>query len=241
MAASEVKGSEPIASQNPSPVTGKLGSRQFLSLERLTINDLPPHTELPALPQGERTSLAQFLNSLFAEAVKVDFNDGWTHRGTWYPEGKHVAMPQMPVTNITTDTNVTQAPVNGSQTTKNVLVEVRQHIKTMQDKQTWLARTSFHDPSDVEYSELDKYISQEHSLNEGRYTPSVYDANELLAWTAQDLQTVVSGLNPDFNVEAVQMSSKLYHHSDHHQYHTSLPDLARIWLMFTLAIVLIHC
>lgn len=170
--------------------------RQYLSLQRLSVKELPPHPELSALyneTNETNTSLPQFLNTIIAEVDKVDFDKGWTSHGKWHPDGTHVQMPALPNAE--------------DYTTKPVPISVHQRVRVT-DKATWLARTSYHLETDVKYSELDNLLSQDHSRNEARYTPSVYDANELLAWSPQDLEKAVAALSRDYNTQSVQMSSK---------------------------------
>ena len=87
-----------------------------------------------------------------------------------------------------------------------VPVSVNQRVKVMNNS-TWLTRTSYHLDSDVKYAELDALLSQDHSLNEARYTPSVLDAIELLKWAPEDLRTAVDALSQEHRIERVQMCS----------------------------------
>ncbi len=64
------------ASNGPRP-------RQYLSLNRLKFNELPPHPDFPAAQEGSQPSLVQFLDAVFAEVCKVDFDNGWTDHGKW--------------------------------------------------------------------------------------------------------------------------------------------------------------
>ncbi|KAF1845737.1 uncharacterized protein K460DRAFT_366588 [Cucurbitaria berberidis CBS 394.84] len=174
--------------------------RQYLSLQRLSLNELPPHPEFPASHNADRASLPQFLNIILAEAGKVDFDNGWTSHGKWHPQGTHIQMPVL--ANEGAQSLVADA---GNCTRKPVPISVDQRVRVT-DKATWVARTSYHLQTDVNYSELDELLSQDHGRNEARYTPSVYDANELLTWSRQDLEKAVGDLRGEYNTESVQMS-----------------------------------
>jgi hypothetical protein len=77
-------------------------------------------------------------------------------------------------------------------------------------KANWLARTSFHLESDVKYAELNELLSEDHSRKEAKYTPSVFDGTELLAWSKEDLAEAVSKMRKDFKVRKAQMSSESF-------------------------------
>lgn len=96
---------------------------------------------------------------------------------------------------------------NEINTTKPVPVSVDLRVKVT-NKMAWITRRSYHLESDVKYSELDDLLSQDHSRNEARYTPSVYDANELLTWSHEDLEKAVNELNRDGRIQSIEMSGK---------------------------------
>ncbi|CAO2648904.1 Nn.00g098530.m01.CDS01 [Neocucurbitaria sp. VM-36] len=180
--------------------------RQYLSLQRLDINQLPSHPEFPAPQNENRTSLVQFLNLILAEVAKVDFDRGWISHGKWQPDNTGVLMPLRPIEDaVKPAMSPTAMKDTGKGITKLVPISVERRLRTT-DRATWLTRTSFHLETDVKYSELDDLLSHEHSRNEARYTPSVYDANELLTWSPQDLEKAVVDLHHGYNVQGVQMS-----------------------------------
>ena len=204
MAGSDVRGSETLI---PS-IEDHPRIRQYLSLQRLALSELPPHPEFSALHNENRPSLPRFLNIILAEVDKIDFDKGWISHGKWHPDSTHVHMP-VGTTEGTTQTGAKAASAdNDKGTTKPVPISVHQRVRVI-DKATWLARTSCHLESDVTYTELDELLSQDHSRNEARYTPSVYDANELLTWSPQDLEKALGALHRDYGTQSVQMSSKL--------------------------------
>ena len=185
-------------------------TRQYLSLDRVKANELPPHQELPAQPKENSTSLVQFLDTVFAEIFKVDFDADWKSQGKWQPKHKTITMPAAHDEEaiVESSSNIAESAATKTEDVIKVPVLAEQRVKTMRDNTTWLARTSYHVESDVKYAELDELLSQEHSLNEARYTPSVYDANELLAWSSEDLRMAVGELRREFSIQRVQMSSK---------------------------------
>ncbi|KAH7391776.1 hypothetical protein BKA66DRAFT_26427 [Pyrenochaeta sp. MPI-SDFR-AT-0127] len=179
---------------------------RYLTLDRLNINDLPPHSDIPIPRKGNTTSLSQFLNNIILEASKIDFDEGFTSHGKWHPAGMNVAMPVLTNVGPAEPGPKSIALAATVQTiTKPVPVSVDLRVKVM-NKVAWVARRSYHLDSDVKYSELDNLLSQDHSRNEARYTPSVYDANELLAWSAEDLDKAVRDINRDGIIQRVQMS-----------------------------------
>jgi hypothetical protein len=88
-------------------------------------------------------------------------------------------------------------------------VKVEQRVKG-EGRASWLARRSLHHTRDVSYSEMDNVLAQDHCRLEAAYTPSVYDANELLVWDSEELKQAVAELKPEWRIEKIQMSSKLY-------------------------------
>lgn len=172
------------------PNTPALHLRQYLTLRRLTINELPPHPELAPLQNDNQISLAQFLRSVFAEVRRIDFDEGWTEQGNWLANGKTVEMP-----------------THADGRRKPIPVSVTERFKNM-DRAKWLARRSYHSENDVKHDYLDRLLNQDHSLNEARYTPSVFDANMLLAWTSDELREAAAELGKSNEPFNLQMSSK---------------------------------
>lgn len=180
--------------------------RPIFSATPLDIARLPPHPDLPTSTTNTKGSLADFLNVVLKEVAETDFDSGWkVHKQEWQPSEPPVHLPEFPGRSVSTPNS--QSNVE-NRSTKSASISVVQQTKNINQKK-WLARTSYHSPSEIEYSELDSLLSQNHSRNEGLYTPSVFDVNELLTWGSGDLEGVVGELDPSFNVQRVQMSSKL--------------------------------
>lgn len=91
--------------------------------------------------------------------------------------------------------------------TINVPITVHQRVKSMNES-LWTLRTSYHDQRHVVYDELDDLLSQNHGSKEPRYAPNLYDANELLTWSPEDLEKAVAEISRGHNIQSVQMSSK---------------------------------
>lgn len=102
-------------------------------------------------------------------------------------------------------------PVDATQSTKNetvkVPIAVHKWVKSMHNS-AWLGRSSRHLATHIRYEELDDLLAQDHGHQEARYTPSIYDTNELLAWSSDDLEKAVTKLTCKNRVKRVQMSSK---------------------------------
>jgi hypothetical protein len=172
-------------------------ARQYLNVEPLCLHELPPHVLLHAdgIRYGNKT--ADFLNGVLAEAFQVDLDDNsWSPEGIVPPTGRriYITMPALGSTSSSTPD-------------QDVPVQVEKRVKG-QTKSAFLARRSYHDELDIEYSELDTILSQNHCGEEAQYDPSVFDANELFKWPTEDLQDVVRDLKPEWRVKQVQMSSE---------------------------------
>jgi hypothetical protein len=169
---------------------------RYLDLQPICVHELPPQADTTEINASHERTLAGFLNGVLAEAYEVDFDgDAWTSLGQ-YPSGNciDVIMPPMP----------------GSQQDRDIsvpcVVNKRANGTT---KSAWLARTSEHYNLEIDYLELDGLLASDHCRQEADYTPSVFDANELLKWNQEDLQRAVTELKPEWRVETVQMSSEL--------------------------------
>lgn len=182
------------AAQASSSVPTAKTSRQYLDIQPIRLYELPTHeTSNGSANQGP--SLAAFLTSVLTQAFQVDFDgDAWISHGQ-FPSSRpdHVKMPPLSGT------------ASGTEISVPVHVEKKANGKT---SSAWLARTSNHSAQDVGYSELDTLLSQDHCCKEAEYTPSVFEANQLLKWNEEDLQRAVAELKPEWNVKSVQMSSK---------------------------------
>jgi hypothetical protein len=170
-------------------------TRQYLELRPLCLHELPPHSETTGASAIKGPTLASFLKSVLAETYKNDFE---SH--TWIPHGQYPAEDRLEVIMPP----LTQGP-DDLEICVPVQVEKRVNGNT---SSAWLARRSHHHMDKVAYSELDTILAQDHCRKEALYTPSVFDANELLKWNAKDLRTAVEELDPKWKVRSVQMSSK---------------------------------
>jgi hypothetical protein len=170
-------------------------TRQYLELRPLCLHELPPHNETIGASDINRPTLVSFLKAVLAEAYKTDFE---SH--TWIPHGQYPVEDRLEVMMPP----LTQGPED-LEICVPVQVEKRVDSKT---SSAWLARRSRHYMHHIAYSELDTLLAQDHCRKEALYTPSVFDANELLKWNAKDLRAAVEELDPKWKVTSVQMSSK---------------------------------
>jgi hypothetical protein len=136
----------------------------------------------------------EFFNRLFSEIQRIDFDEGFQERGKWCPQDGSIMMPQLVAEGGSEPGRAISVPV---------LVDRR--IKPMNNAM-WVARTSTHSEAYVKFSELGELLSQDHSRNEAVYTPSVYDANELLSWDREDLLKAVRGSNHGDRIQSVEMA-----------------------------------
>lgn len=180
----------------PDTVSSPTASRRrYLGLSRLSRHELPPHTDFSDVESDHKITLVQFLNDVFREIQREDFNTGFQEKGSKSTEDGFVNMPQLP-------------PVQASATSgqsRKVDLKVDQRIKETPEG-NWLARRSLHYESDVKLSELDDLISLNHSQNEANYTPDLYDANELLKWDHDELQKAASNSKHAHNFGSIEMS-----------------------------------
>lgn len=173
-------------------------SRQYLSSKRLKISEIPAHPDLDDASISHNVTLSQFIDNLLIEIARVDFDVGFKSHGVWPSKGMHIDMPQPN----------TAADAHG-QVTRAVPVSVDRRMRG-RGKEAWCARTSYHYEHEVTYNELDSLLSRNHSINEARYTPSVFDANQLLTWSTESLRGVVDKLEPKYGLQEVEMSSKFF-------------------------------
>lgn len=165
-----------------------MAGRSYLSLQRLRVEDVPQHAEFPALSPNA-PSLTTFLAAVFTEALKEDFETGFTVEGTWAPTGKNVQIRGH----------------DGGHTTVPVSVEQRKKGK---GEHTWFARRSKHSETDVRHTELDSLLMNDHSWWEYQYTPDLYDGNLLLEWDARQLEEAASSIRREMGITDVEMRSE---------------------------------
>ncbi|KAF1838610.1 hypothetical protein BDW02DRAFT_488663 [Decorospora gaudefroyi] len=168
--------------------------RQYLDLHRLSRLWLPHHPCYSNEASDHSVSLVQFFNNLFTEIQRIDFDEGFREQGTWCPKDGHVLMPPLVFRGDSKQGQAMPVPVS-----------VERRIKPM-NKAMWLARSSTHCGAHVELSELGELLSQDHSRNEAVYTPSVYDANELLSWEGEELLKALRSSNYRDKFQAVEMA-----------------------------------
>ncbi|USP79925.1 hypothetical protein yc1106_07199 [Curvularia clavata] len=165
--------------------------RRYLDLKRLEKFDLPHHPLYDNPASDHRISVVQFFNSLFTEIEQIDFDNNVKECGTWSPKDGNVMMPPF-------------GAVGNSQAIP-VPVSVKKRILTI-NQERWLARTSAHSDAHVKFSELAHLLAREHSRNEFVYTPSVFDAVELLTWDQADLLKALGESEHAGKIHSVEMS-----------------------------------
>lgn len=166
-----------------------MAGRSYLSLQRLRVVDVPQHPEFTT-PAANAPALTTFLAAVFREALKEDFEAGFTVEGSWAPTGKNVKI----------------TGIDGGSCTVPVSVEQRKKGK---GDNTWFARRSKHAETDVRHTELDALLMNDHSWWEYQYTPDLYDGNLLLEWDAQILAEAAGSLKQDLGIADVEMRGKL--------------------------------
>lgn len=187
------------------------GISQYLNLSRLGLSHLPPHPEFPESLRNDQISLSQFLNNLIAEVGRVKLNEDFTEYGTWTPKDSesplmpYIIMPPPSSSNLAEAKNDPVSFQSHGTETINVPIEVQKWVKRMNNT-SWSGRSSHHLGTQIQYKELDELLSQDHGHKEAQYTPNLYDANELLAWSSEDLEKAVAELTCTERAERVQMS-----------------------------------
>jgi hypothetical protein len=175
---------------------GDFQIRQYLSLKRLTKVELPHHPSFEmTVASDHSTSLVQFFNELFTEVQQIDLDQGFKERGKWSPKDGIVTMPPL----VSSKDSDSKLPIP-------VPVSVDKRIKAMNNA-NWLARRSAHSDAHVKLSELGELLCHDHSRNEAVYTPSVYDANELLCWDQDHLLEALRESTHGDKINSVEMSS----------------------------------
>ncbi|KAI4928861.1 hypothetical protein J4E85_005483 [Alternaria conjuncta] len=152
-----------------SPTSGP--ARKYLTLGPLKKLDLPHHPSYDNVSSDHHVTLAQFLDDILNEVQGINFDEGFEKRGTWSPDNGHVMMPPL---NATGNSDMVTVPVS-----------VEKRIKDL-NQASWMARTSTHSNAHVRFSELGDLLAKDHSRNEAAYTPSVFDAVELLRWDPEE-------------------------------------------------------
>jgi hypothetical protein len=188
------------ADASPAPVaatdaTASHPVRRYLDLKRLGKLDLPHHPLYENSASDHGPSLADFFNSLLTEIEQIDFDKDAKECGVWTPKNGNVMMPLL---NTAGESEAYPVPIS-----------VKKRILTI-NQDRWLARTSTHRDSHVKFSELASLLAQDHSRNECVYTPSVFDAVELLTWDRGDLLAALRESKHGGRIHGVEMSSKLH-------------------------------
>ena len=171
-----------------SPTSGP--ARKYLTLGPLKKLDLPHHPSYDNASSDHHVTLAQFLDNILNEVQRINFDEGFEKRGTWSPDNGHVMMPPL---NATGSSDMVPVPVS-----------VEKRIKDL-NQASWMARTSIHSNAHVKFSELGDLLAKDHSRNEAAYTPSVFDAVELLRWDPEEASRAV---NHHKEVHSVEMFSE---------------------------------
>lgn len=166
-------------------VAASMTGRSYLSLNRLRIEDVPPHHEFTQ-PAANAPPLTTFLDAVFREALNEDFETGFSVEGTWAPSGKNVQITGQ----------------DGGKSIVPVSVEQRKRGK---GEKTWFARRSKHLETDVRHTELDSLLMNDHSWWEYQYTPDLYDGNHLLEWDVKLLEEATSSIKQELGIQDVEM------------------------------------
>ncbi|KAF2832083.1 hypothetical protein CC86DRAFT_365981 [Ophiobolus disseminans] len=180
----------------PKPATStRRQLRQYSNIHPLCLHQLPPHIDLSQHQGSEHPTLTEYLIHVFTETYRTDFDDHtWSDQGRYPSSGGSVTVSMPPFGSILRLTGDRDVPV-----------EVDKRVKG-EGRFAFLARRSCHHIDDVEFSELDTTLAQDHCGKEALYDPSIFDGIELLKWDAKDLQRAVIELDPEWRVERVQMS-----------------------------------
>lgn len=178
---------------NTNSTTTAALKRQYLNLKPLKKLDLPYHPAYDNAASDHNVSLVQFLDNLFSEVRGIDFDEGFENRGTWSPESGHVMMPPL---NATESNDAIPVPVS-----------VEKRVKDL-NQAKWAVRTSTHSDAHVNFSELGDLLAKDHSHNEAIYTPSVFDAVELLKWDHEELLKAVQQSGHREEIHNVEMFSR---------------------------------
>jgi hypothetical protein len=187
------------AEPNPGPsnttsTTTAASKCQYLTLKPLKKLDLPHHPAYDNAASDHNVSLVQFLDNLFSEVRGIDWDKDFENRGTWSSEKGHVMMPP---TNATESNDAVAVPVS-----------VEKRIKDL-NQAKWAVRSSTHSNTHVEFSELGDLLAKDHSRNEAIYTPSVFDALELLKWDHEELLKAVQQSVHREEIHSVEMFSEI--------------------------------
>lgn len=75
------------ASPDPNAIEprGEASIPQYLNLNRLSVNQLPPHPDITNSHDNPRISLGQFLNNLIAEISRINLDENSISHGSWNP------------------------------------------------------------------------------------------------------------------------------------------------------------
>ncbi|CAN9392204.1 unnamed protein product [Alternaria sp. RS040] len=178
-------------------ITTATPKRQYLNLNPLKKLDLPHHQAYNNAASDHNVSLVHFLDSLFSEVRRIQFDEGFDNRGTWSPDSGNVMMPPL---NATESNDEIPVPVS-----------VEKRIKDL-NQAKWAVRTSTHSNTHVKFSELGDLLAKDHSRNEATYTPSVFDAIELLKWDHEELLKAVQRSGHHEEIHSVEMFiSQMFH------------------------------
>jgi hypothetical protein len=74
--------------------------------------------------------------------------------------------------------------------------EVRLYVKKV-GKENWASRTSVHNPNHAaraSFNDFQEALKKDHSKHERLFTDTIFDCNQLLAWSAEELDKAADGL-----------------------------------------------
>jgi hypothetical protein len=159
----------------------KKNERQYLCLKSLTKYDIPVPKEHAWEGSPDSTpTLSQFIIDLFAEVESEDFEAEFKNKET-------IDCGNAQITPLASE----DGSASGIFTT--IEIKVDQRVKKIK-KGNWVARRSLHREADIKLAELENLIIHDHSRNEAKYTPDIYDTNELLRWNREELQKAAGEL-----------------------------------------------
>lgn len=171
-----------------------MAEQPYLSLRRLCIEDVPRHPQFSS-PSPRSPNLATFLTDVFREALKEDFETGFTVEGNWSPKGKNIKITGLDGGHATVPVSVEQRKKTGGK-----------------GGGTWFARRSKHLETDVRRTELHSLLMIDHSWWEYQYSPDLYDGNLLLEWDENTLKDATSNFRQELGISEVEMRSKSTYH-----------------------------
>jgi hypothetical protein len=197
-------------SQNKAPISKApepfLGP--YLHLAPLRLSALPDHSAFSrpenakTLSSSSRPDLSTFIESVIAEALKITDDIPKWHR-TGSKDSKPASGAVSLFSKELTSTELRKTKRD------NQILSPPEYSNYPQDSEYWFARKSEHrdeaTKGTASWGEFVGGLRDNHSENEGDYTPDVYDARLILDWGSQISNSTISS-----KFEGLTMRSKLY-------------------------------